>query len=160
MLWSIDSSQNRVSADQNHLTVLRAQVSTHWGRVFLIVRRQVTSFQRITGSSSVFFFWCIGYRKFRSIKILITNWPQTLKFSQLLRAGKAVANVFNVFGTGQSSVRPKTSMTTCCVVNANIGLMGSGQSILHDKIWIFLSSNGVLIARERCLELSNWMSVY
>ena len=33
MLWSIDSCQNRVSADQYHLTVPRAQVSTHRGRV-------------------------------------------------------------------------------------------------------------------------------
>ena len=35
MLWSIDSCQNRVSADQYHLTVPRAEVSTHRGRVFL-----------------------------------------------------------------------------------------------------------------------------
>ena len=35
MLWSIDSCQNRVSADQYHLTVPRAQVSSHRGRVFL-----------------------------------------------------------------------------------------------------------------------------
>ena len=34
MLFSIDSCQNRVSADQYHLTVSRAQVSTHQGRVF------------------------------------------------------------------------------------------------------------------------------
>ena len=34
MLWSIDSCQNRVSADQYHLTVSRAQVSTHRGQVF------------------------------------------------------------------------------------------------------------------------------
>ena len=34
MLTSIDSCQNRVSADQYHLTVLRAQVSTRQGRVF------------------------------------------------------------------------------------------------------------------------------
>ena len=33
MLWSIDSCQNRVSADQYHLTVSRAQVSTHRGQV-------------------------------------------------------------------------------------------------------------------------------
>ena len=32
---SIDSCQKRVSADQYHLTVSRAQVSTHQGRVFL-----------------------------------------------------------------------------------------------------------------------------
>ena len=30
---SIDSCQNKVSADQYHLTVSCAQVSTHWGRV-------------------------------------------------------------------------------------------------------------------------------
>ena len=35
MLWSSDSCQNRVSADQHHLTVSRAQVSTHRDRVFL-----------------------------------------------------------------------------------------------------------------------------
>ena len=35
MLWSIDSYQNRVYADQYHLTVPRAQVSTHRSRVFL-----------------------------------------------------------------------------------------------------------------------------
>ena len=33
MLWSIDSSQNNVSADQYHLSVSRAQVSTHRGQV-------------------------------------------------------------------------------------------------------------------------------
>ena len=32
---SIDSCQNRVPADQYHLTVSRAQVSTHRGQVFL-----------------------------------------------------------------------------------------------------------------------------
>ena len=34
MLWSIDSCQNKVSADQHHLTLSRAQVSTHRGQVF------------------------------------------------------------------------------------------------------------------------------
>ena len=36
MLWSIDSCQNKVSADQYHLTVSRAQVSTHRGQVFFL----------------------------------------------------------------------------------------------------------------------------
>ena len=39
MLWSIDSCQNRVSADQHYLTVSRAQVSTPQGRVFFEVIR-------------------------------------------------------------------------------------------------------------------------
>ena len=66
-----------------------------------------------------------------------------------------------VFGSGQADVRSGTSMTTHCMVNANMA-SGSGQSILHDKTWIFLPLDSLLIApdHERCLELSNWMSVY
>ena len=56
MSWSIDSCQNRVSADQYHLTVSRAQVLTHLGQVFFeVIRWQVTSFQMIAGSSLIFF---------------------------------------------------------------------------------------------------------
>ena len=56
MLWSIDSYQNRLSADQNYLTVSRAQVSTHRSQVFFfkVIRQQVTNFQMIAGSSSIF----------------------------------------------------------------------------------------------------------
>ena len=35
MFWSLDSCQNRVSADKYHQTVSRAQVSTHRVRLFL-----------------------------------------------------------------------------------------------------------------------------
>ena len=62
MLWSIDSFQNRVSADQYHLTVSRAQVSTHLGWLFLeVILWHVTGFQMIAGSSSIFvkFIWDI-----------------------------------------------------------------------------------------------------
>ena len=55
MLWSIDSCQNRVSADQYHLTVSWAQVSTQRGRVvFKVIRWQVISFQMVAGSSLFF----------------------------------------------------------------------------------------------------------
>ena len=54
MLFSIDSCQNRVSADQYHLTVSRAQVSTHQGRVFFeVIRCQFICFQMIAGSRPV-----------------------------------------------------------------------------------------------------------
>ena len=87
MLWSIDSCQNRLSTDHNHLTVSRAQVSTHRGEVFFeVIREQVTSFQIIAGSSS--FFKCIRNKLNRTIKILISNWPRTRKFSQLLQPGR------------------------------------------------------------------------
>ena len=55
MLSSIDSCQNRVSADQYHLTVSRAQVSTHQGRVFFeVIRWKFTRFQMIAGSRLLF----------------------------------------------------------------------------------------------------------
>ena len=94
MLWSIDSCQNRVSADQYHLTVSRAQVSTHRGQVFFeVIRWQGTGFQMIAGSSLIFLKIHMKYVVFmcRTIKILISNWPRTRKFSQLLQAGKTVA---------------------------------------------------------------------
>ena len=56
MLWSIDSCENRVSADQYHLTVSGVQVLTHRGEVFFeIIRWQVASFQVIADSSLIFF---------------------------------------------------------------------------------------------------------
>ena len=56
MLWSIDSCQNWVSADQYHLTVSRAWVPTHRGWLFFeVIRWQVTSFQMTAGSSLIFF---------------------------------------------------------------------------------------------------------
>ena len=55
-------------ADQYHLTVSRAQVSTHRGRVFFeVIRWQVMC---------------------RTIKILIPNWPRKLRSCQFLQAGK------------------------------------------------------------------------
>ena len=91
MLWSIDSCQNKVSADQYHLSVSRAQVSTHRSQVFFeVIRWQVTSFQMIAGSSLIFLIHMkyVVFYMCRTIKILISNWPRKLKFSQFLQAGK------------------------------------------------------------------------
>ena len=78
MLSSIDSCQNRVSADQYHLTVSRAQVSTHRGRVFFeVIRWQVTSFQMIAGSSLFF-----------SIHMKYVVFYMCRTISQFLQAGK------------------------------------------------------------------------
>ena len=76
--------------DQYHLAVSRAQMSTHRGRVFFeVIRWQGASFQMIARSSLIFsihmkyvvFYMC------RRIKILISNWPRKLRFSQCLEAG-------------------------------------------------------------------------
>ena len=90
MKWSIDSCQNRVSADLYHLTVSRAQVSTHRGRVFL----------KLSADKLLLFKWsqaqvCVLkiYMKYvvsmslwpSTIKILTSNLPRTRKFSQLFK---------------------------------------------------------------------------
>ena len=101
MLWSIDSCQKRVPADQYHLTVSRAKVSTHRSQVFFeVIRWQVTSFQVIAGSSLIFLKIHLKYVVFmcRTIKILISNWPRTRKFSQLLPARRTVASDFSHHG--------------------------------------------------------------
>ena len=58
-----------------------------------VIRWQVTSFQMIAGLSLIFLNIHMKYIVFmcRTIKILISNWPRTRKFSQLLQAGKTVA---------------------------------------------------------------------
>ena len=79
MLWSIDSCENRVSADQYHMTVPWAQVSTHWGRVFLeVFCWQITSF-KWSQAQFYFFQWFIWNIL---CLILTSNWPRTRKFSQ------------------------------------------------------------------------------
>ena len=100
MLWSIDSCQNRISTDQCHLTVPRAQVSTHRGRVFFW-SYQLTNyqFQMIEGSSLFFPRIHIKYVVFMwlcplTIRILISNWPLKRKFSQFflkVQAGKTLS---------------------------------------------------------------------
>ena len=91
MLWSIDSCQNRISADQFHLTVTRAQMSTHRGRV-LFSSCPLTNyqFQMIAGSSLFFPMVHMKYVVFMSlwpltVKILNSNWPRTRKLSQLFK---------------------------------------------------------------------------
>ena len=72
MFWLIDSCQNSVSADQYRLTVSRAQVPTHWVRVFFeVIRWQVDTFQMIAGLSSIFF-KCIWNKS--------SSWAALLKF--------------------------------------------------------------------------------
>ena len=95
MWWSIDSGQNRVFADQYHLTVPRAQVSTHRGRVFFeVICWQITSFKWSQAQvySFQWFIWnmlclCSWFMSLwpGTIKILISNWPRTEKFSQFFK---------------------------------------------------------------------------
>ena len=99
-LLSIDSCQNKVSADQYHLTVSRAQVSTYPDRIFFEgIRWQVTSFQMIAGS---FFKIYLKYVVFMSlwpstINIFISNWHRTREFSQLFKNTGGRDRCFSLF---------------------------------------------------------------
>ena len=98
IFWSIDSCQNRVPADQYHLTVSRAQVSTHRGQVFFW-SYPLTRYWFLNDPRLKFNFFKIHMKYVvficRTIKILISNWPRTWKFSQLLQVGKTVAFDFS-----------------------------------------------------------------
>ena len=58
--------------------------------LFAVIRWQVTSFQMIAGSSLFFLIHMksVVFCMCRTIKMLISNWPRKLKFSQFLQAGK------------------------------------------------------------------------
>ena len=90
MFWLIDSCQNSVSADQYRLTVSRAQVSTHWVRVFFeVIRWQVATLQMIAGSSSI------------SLKCICTkscSWTALLKFWFQTDLGRENSTVFYMQG--------------------------------------------------------------
>ena len=90
MLWSVDSCQNRVSADQYHLTVPRARVSTHRGRVFFWSYSQTNyQFQMIAGSSLFFPMIHMKYMLCHYGPALLRFWFQTdlghKKFSQFFK---------------------------------------------------------------------------
>ena len=55
MLWAIDTCQNKVSADQNHVTLSRAQVyNSSRSRVFFkLTADQMLIFHKIAGSCQV-----------------------------------------------------------------------------------------------------------
>ena len=55
MLWSIDTCQNKVSADQYHMTISRAQVRPYRGQLFL----------KLTADQGLVVDWIAGSRKVR-----------------------------------------------------------------------------------------------
>ena len=102
MLWSIDSCQNRVSANQYHLTVPRAQVSTHRGQVFFeVIRWQISSYK--WSQAQVYFFqWFIW-----NMVCLCNYGPALLRFwfqTDLGRENSASFFFFFFFNTGEEDL--------------------------------------------------------
>ena len=93
------------------------QVSTHPGRVFFeVIRWQVKSFQIIEGSS-MFFKFHMKYGVFmslwpRTIKIVISNWPWTRKFSQIFLIHSGKTDAFHFCHHSHALVTRKTFRKT------------------------------------------------
>ena len=125
---------NKVSADQYHLTVSRAQVSTHRGRVFFeVIRWQVTSFQMIAGSSLIFsiqmnyvvFYMCSTIK----ISNLISNWPRKLRFSHFLQAGKTCQLLLTFFTKVTRWSRPTSNFYA--LIGQNLTVSSCGKFMQH-----------------------------
>ena len=89
MLWSIDSCQNRVSADRYHLA--GSGVDPSRSNIFLKLFADKLLVFKWSQAQVNFFLIHMKYVVFcmwRTIKMLISNWPRKLKFSQFLQAGK------------------------------------------------------------------------
>ena len=85
MFWLIDRCQNSVSADQYFLTVSRAQVLTHWVRLFFWNNPLTCCyFSNDRRLKIIFFKKCIWNTS--CSWAALSNWPRTRKFNRLLHA--------------------------------------------------------------------------
>ena len=92
MFWLIDSCQNSVSADQYRLALSRAQVSTHWVRVFFLTYPLTGCyFSIIAGSSSIFL---------KSIWNESSSWAALLKYWFRTDLGRENSTGFYVYMRG------------------------------------------------------------
>ena len=89
MLWSIDKTGYLLTSITWPYRGLRCRpIEVEY--VFEVISWQVTSFEMMAGSSLVFLIHMkyVVFYMCRTIKILFSNWPRKLKFSQCLQAGK------------------------------------------------------------------------
>ena len=92
MLWSIDSCQNRVSADQYHTTLSWAQVLTHRGHYFLrLSTDKLLVFQWSQPKSNFLNAWEISCAYQLHYQNFDLNPTWTRKFSQFLQVAEAVS---------------------------------------------------------------------
>ena len=95
MLWPIDSFQNRVSADSITWPYRGLRSGVDQSRSSIFLKLSAGKLLVFTSSQAQVYFFKIDMKYVvfmcRTIKISISNWPRTGKFSQLLRAGKTVA---------------------------------------------------------------------
>ena len=136
MLWSIDRCQNRASADQYHLAISQAQVSTHWGRVFFeVIRWQVTSFQRVAGSSLFFLKIHMKY------VVVLSLWPPVVTYwsrstSNFYACGKLLCIVLKPVYFDSWSWQ--SFVSTCDFFNCLFPLYVQNEKQLLSRVFVFV----------------------
>ena len=136
MLWSIDRCQNRASADQYHLAISQAQVSTHLGRVFFeVIRWQVTSFQRVTGSSLFFlnFIWTMLWLCHYGPPV-VTYWSRST--SNFYACGKLLCSVLKLVYFDSWSWQ--SFVSTCDFFNCLFPLDVQNEKQLLSRVFVFV----------------------
>ena len=95
MFWLIDSCQNSVSADQYRLTLSRAQVLTHWVRVFFWGYPLTSCYFSINAGSSSIFLKCIWNKS--------CSWAALLKCWFRIDLGRENSAGFYIYMQGRQS---------------------------------------------------------
>ena len=135
MFWLIDSCQNSVSADQYRLTISRAQVSTHWVRVFFeVIRWQVATFQMIAGSSSIFFKMQVWNKS--------CSWVALLKF--WFRTDLRRENSTGLYIQGSQSFLTFLTVTCWSCSTSNFYFL-IGQNLTGEFMWKIYAVSGNLL---------------
>ena len=136
MFWFIDSCQNSVSADQYRLTVSRAQVSTHWVRVFFeVIRWQVATFQMIAGSSSIFL-KCIWNKS--------CSWAALLKCWFRTDLGRENSTGFYIYMQGRQSLLTFLTVTRWSRSTSNFYVL-IGQNLTGEFMRKIYAASGNLL---------------
>ena len=136
MFWFIDSCLKSVSADQYRLTVSRAQVSTHWVRVFFeVIRWQVATFQMIAGSSSIFL-KCIWNKS--------CSWAALLKFWFRTDLGRENSTGFYIYMQGRQSLLTFLTVTRWSRSTSNFYVL-IGQSLTGEFMRKIYAASGNLL---------------
>ena len=134
MFWSTDSCQNSVSTDQYRLTVSRAQVSTHWVRVF--------------------------FMKLSADKLLILQWSQAqvqffLNACEISRVDEPHFKNFDFTLTSDAKIHPAfTCLTFLTIVTRWSRSKSNFYALIGCPVLMFIqtldSSNWIVGACQKC----------
>ena len=140
MFWLIDSCQKSVSADQYRLTLLRAQVSTHWVRVFFQrICRQLATFQLSQARVHIFL---------KSIWNRSSSWAALLKCWFRTDLGRENSTGFYIYMQGRQSLLTFLTVTRWSRSTSNFYVL-IGQNLTGEFMPKIYAASGNLLTDSR-----------